>query len=98
MLGERQWSIGERYMSYEPNAHQKQIAILRQLLFVPQATFAELQKGTGLMSDPFAFHIKKRLPADISYKLLYHKRDFAKQTGKLLEDKLFLCMHAARAV
>lgn len=34
------------------------------------------------------------LQAKFEYKLLYHKRDFSKSTGKLLEDKLFLCMHA----
>lgn len=177
-------------MSYEPSTHQAQIAILRHLLFTPQAAFAELQKDTGLTSDHFAFHIKKLvaqhyvektttsyrltqrgkeyanrmdtdenkiekqpkvsviitlerrnkdgereflfqqrkknpyfdfwgrvggkvrwgesvieaadrelleetgLTADISYKLLYHKRDFDKTTGELLEDKLFLCVHA----
>lgn len=177
-------------MSYEPDAHPIQVAILRHLLFTPQAGFADLQKTTDLTSDHFNFHIKKlieesyvdktgrvykltgkgkeyanrmdtdeneieRQPkvsivvtlerknaagereflyqqrlknpyygfwgrlggkmrwgetvieaadrelfeetgmtADFEYKLLYHKRDFDKQTGRLLEDKIFLCVYA----
>ncbi len=34
------------------------------------------------------------LKADLEYKLLYHKRDFDKASGKLLEDKIFLCVYA----
>jgi 8-oxo-dGTP diphosphatase len=177
-------------MSYEPHAHAAQVVIMRNLLFAPQAGFAELQKATGLSSDHFSFHIKKLveegyveklerhyrlthkgkeyanrmdtdeneiekqpkisvaitlerkndkgereflfqqrkknpyydfwgrvggkirwgesvieaaereleeetgLEADFEYKLLYHKRDFNKNTGKLLEDKIFLCVYA----
>lgn len=46
-------------MSYEPTIHETQIVILRHLLFVPDAGFAELQKGTDLTSDHFNFHVKK---------------------------------------
>lgn len=177
-------------MSYEPDAHPAQVAILRHLLFTQEAGFAEIQKSTTLASDHFNFHIKKlidegyvdkndkqyqltgrgkeyanrmdtdeneieRQPkvsivvtlerksangereflyqqrlknpyygfwgrlggkmrwgetviqaaerelleetgmtANFEYKLLYHKRDFDKQTGKLLEDKIFLCVYA----
>jgi ADP-ribose pyrophosphatase YjhB (NUDIX family)/predicted transcriptional regulator len=177
-------------MSYEPNTHAAQVAILRHLLFKPQAGFSELQKATSLTSDHFNFHVKKLieegyveklekhyrlthkgkeyanrmdtdeneiekqpkvsvaitlerentegereflfqqrkknpyfdfwgrmggkirwgesvieaadrelkeetgLEADFEYKLLYHKRDFSKTTGKLLEDKLFFCVYA----
>jgi ADP-ribose pyrophosphatase YjhB (NUDIX family) len=177
-------------MSYEPDAHPAQVAILRHLLFTREAGFAEIQKSTTLASDHFAFHIKKlidegyvdkldkqyqltgrgkeyanrmdtdeneieRQPkvsivvtlerknargereflyqqrlknpyygfwgrlggkmrwgetviqaaerelleetgmtANFEYKLLYHKRDFDRQTGKLLEDKIFLCVYA----
>lgn len=177
-------------MSYEPNSHPAQVAILRHLLFTPQAGFTELQKATNLTSDHFNFHIKKLidegyvekndkhyslsrkgkeyanrmdtdeneierqpkvsivvtlerrsvtgereflyqqrlknpyygfwgrlggkmrwgetvleaaerelmeeagLTAHFSYRLLYHKRDFDKATGKLLEDKIFLCVYA----
>lgn len=179
----------ENTMSYEPNAHPAQVAILRHLLFTPHASFAELQKGTELTSDHFNFHIKKLieegyvekndksyllsrkgkeyanrmdtdeneiekqpkvsvtitlermngrgekeylfqqrkknpyfdfwgrvggkvrwgesvieaanrelleetgLKADLTYKLLYHKRDFDKKSRKLLEDKIFLCVY-----
>lgn len=34
------------------------------------------------------------LEANLEYRLLYHKRDFNKSTGKLLEDKIFLCVYA----
>lgn len=177
-------------MSYEPDAHPAQVAIMRQLLFVPSASFADLQKTTGMTSDHATFHIKKLvgegyvtkddtqyklsrqgkeyanrmdtdeneiekqpkvsivvtlerqseagereflyqqrlknpyygfwgrlggkmrwgetiieaaerelleetgLTADFEYKLLYHKRDFDKKSGKLLEDKIFLCVYA----
>jgi ADP-ribose pyrophosphatase YjhB (NUDIX family)/predicted transcriptional regulator len=179
-------------MSYEPNTHEAQVAILRHLLFLPHSTFSELQKATNLTSDHFNFHVKKLveegyvdksdrqyklthkgkeyanrmdtddnsiekqpkvsvaitlerrnkkgereflfqqrkknpyydfwgrvggkvrwgesvldaanrelkeetgLEADFEYKLLYHKRDFSKTTGKLLEDKIFLCVYATK--
>jgi ADP-ribose pyrophosphatase YjhB (NUDIX family) len=177
-------------MSYEPHAHAAQVAILRHLLFAPEAGFAEIQKTTELTSDHFNFHIKKLidegyvekpaknyrltvkgkeyanrmdtdeneiekqpkvsvaitlersnskgereflfqqrkknpyydfwgrvggkmrwgetvieaaereleeetgLKASFEYKLLYHKRDFDKKSGQLLEDKIFLCVYA----
>jgi 8-oxo-dGTP diphosphatase len=179
-------------MSYEPNTHTAQVAILRYLLFKPQAAFSELQKATNLTSDHFNFHVKKLvdegyveknekqykltnkgkeysnrmdtdeneiekqpkvsvaitlerqnskgereflfqqrkknpyfdfwgrmggkvrwgesvieaaerelmeetgLEAELEYKLLYHKRDFSKTTGKLLEDKMFFCVYATK--
>ncbi len=177
-------------MSYEPHTHLAQVAILRHLLFMPHAGFAQLQKVTDLTSDHFNFHVKKLieegyveksqthyklthkgkeyanridtdeneiekqpkvsvaimlerkgnegrreflfqqrkknpyfdfwgrvggkmrwgesiieagtrelkeetgLEADLKYQLLYHKRDFSTKTGKLLEDKIFLCVYA----
>ncbi len=50
-------------MSYESTVHEAQSLILRQLLFVPHAGFAQLQKETGLSSDHFNFHIKKLVEA-----------------------------------
>jgi ADP-ribose pyrophosphatase YjhB (NUDIX family)/predicted transcriptional regulator len=177
-------------MSYEPHTHTAQIEVMRRLLFVPKASFANLQKTTNLSSDHFTFHLKKLieegyiektdkvyrlthkgkeyanrmdtdekeierqpkisiaitlertndkgkreylfqqrkknpyfdfwgraggkirwgetiieaanrelleetgLVAKFEYKTLYHKRDFNKQTGRLLEDKIFLCVYA----
>jgi len=46
-------------MAYEPNAHEVQMKILREMLFVPKSTFAALQKATELTSDHANFHIKK---------------------------------------
>jgi predicted transcriptional regulator len=44
-------------MSHEVKIHDAQTSILRELLFRPKATFAELQKPTNLSSDHFNFHI-----------------------------------------
>ncbi|TAK89057.1 NUDIX hydrolase [Patescibacteria group bacterium] len=44
-------------MSHEVKIHDAQTSILRELLFVPEATYAELQKPTSLTSDHFNFHI-----------------------------------------
>jgi len=46
-------------MSIEVKIHQAQTGILRELLFVKEAGYAELQKPTGLASDHFNFHISK---------------------------------------
>lgn len=46
-------------MSHEVKLHEAQTSILRELLFVPQAGFAQLQKPTGLTSDHFMFHINR---------------------------------------
>lgn len=48
-------------MSYEPHAHQAQVAILRHLLFSTEASFADILKTTDMTSDHFNFHIKKLL-------------------------------------
>ena len=52
-------------MSYEPDVHKVQTGILRALLFVPNAGFAELQKTTELTSDHFTFHVKKLIDAGL---------------------------------
>jgi ADP-ribose pyrophosphatase YjhB (NUDIX family) len=48
---------------------------------VIEAAERELKEETGL-------------EADFEYKMLYHKRDYDKVTDNLLEDKIFLCVHA----
>ncbi len=50
-------------MSYEPNAHDAQMAILKELLLAPAVSFAKLQKTTDLTSDHFNFHLKKLVEA-----------------------------------
>lgn len=47
---------------------------------VIEAARRELKEETGL-------------EADLEYRLLYHKRDFNKESGELLEDKIFLCVY-----
>jgi 8-oxo-dGTP diphosphatase len=46
-------------MSHEITIHEVQTSILRELLFLPSAGFAELQKSTKLTSDHFTFHIQR---------------------------------------
>jgi 8-oxo-dGTP pyrophosphatase MutT (NUDIX family) len=46
-------------MSLELELHGAQASILRELLFVQEAGFAQLQKPTGLTSDHFNFHIAR---------------------------------------
>jgi 8-oxo-dGTP pyrophosphatase MutT (NUDIX family) len=46
-------------MTLEVKIHQAQTSILRELLFVKAAGYAELQKPTGLTSDHFNFHITR---------------------------------------
>lgn len=46
-------------MSHEAQVHEAQTKILRELLFLPACTFAELQKVSGLESDHAKFHIKR---------------------------------------
>lgn len=46
-------------MSFDIKIHDAQTAILRELLFRPQAGFAHMQKPTGLTSDHFNFHITR---------------------------------------
>jgi ADP-ribose pyrophosphatase YjhB (NUDIX family) len=46
-------------MAHEVNIHAAQTSILRELLFAPEAGFAQLQKPTGLTSNHFNFHIAK---------------------------------------
>lgn len=46
-------------MSLEVKIHEAQTNILRALLFLPAAGYADLQKPTGLSSDHFNFHIAR---------------------------------------
>lgn len=46
-------------MTLEVKIHDAQTSILRELLFVRDAGYAELQKPTGLTSDHFNFHIAR---------------------------------------
>lgn len=52
-------------MSFEPEVHKAQTSILRALLFIPHASFAELQKTTDLSSDHFNFHIRRLIDSDM---------------------------------
>lgn len=56
-------------MSHEVKIHDAQTSILRELLFHPQANFAKLQKGTGMSSDHFNFHIQKLVDLNLVEKV-----------------------------
>lgn len=56
-------------MSHEIKPHVAQTAILRELLFQPSATYACLQKPTGLTSDHFAFHVARLVELGMVEKL-----------------------------
>lgn len=56
-------------MSYEASAHSAQMSILRHLLLSPSASFATLQKETGLTSDHFNFHLSKLIDTGYVSKL-----------------------------
>lgn len=73
-------------MSYESTIHEAQIQILRHLLFVPDASFAELQKGTDLTSDHFTFHIKKLV--ENGYVTKYDTRYALTPEGKEYANRL----------
>ena len=51
-------------MSHEAQIHEAQTKILRELLFIPETNFAELQRVSGLESDHAKFHIKRLVELD----------------------------------
>ncbi len=71
-------------MSLEVKIHDAQTNILRELLFVQHAGYAELQKTTELTSDHFNFHISKLVALDLvekvergTYKLSSRGKEYA---------------------
>ena len=56
-------------MAINEKIHDTQTAILRELLFVHDAGYAELQKPTGLTSDHFNFHIARLVELGIVEKV-----------------------------
>ena len=46
-------------MTHEVQVHEAQTAILRELLFKPDAGYSELRKKTGMESDHFKFHVRR---------------------------------------
>jgi 8-oxo-dGTP pyrophosphatase MutT (NUDIX family) len=58
-------------MSHEVDIHQTQTKILRELLFMPQASFSKLQKASGLEPDHFKFHLAKLVDLGYVKKVTY---------------------------
>jgi ADP-ribose pyrophosphatase YjhB (NUDIX family) len=74
-------------MSLEVNVHAAQTAILRELLFRPQAGYAELQRPTGLMSDHFNFHVVRLVDLGLVQKVVRGKYKLTPK-GKEYANKL----------
>ncbi|HSX41054.1 MAG TPA: NUDIX domain-containing protein [Candidatus Saccharimonadales bacterium] len=71
-------------MSHESKIHEAQTSILRELLFVLHAGYAELQKPTGLSSDHFNFHIQRLVDLNLvekvergKYRLTHKGKEYA---------------------
>ncbi|HSE61659.1 MAG TPA: NUDIX domain-containing protein [Candidatus Saccharimonadales bacterium] len=71
-------------MSVDKQLHPAHVAILRVLLFSPEARFAELQKASELTSDHFNFYLKQLLDeeyitkkAEGAYHLTFKGKEFA---------------------
>lgn len=71
-------------MAHEVKIHDAQVAILRELLFHPEAGYAQMQKPTGLTSDHFNFHITRLIDLGLvvkvkkgSYKLSQKGKEYA---------------------
>lgn len=71
-------------MSIDKQLHPAHVAILRVLLFRPNARFAELQKEANLSSDHFNFYLKQLVDEDFieknddgAYLLTFKGKEFA---------------------
>jgi len=70
-------------MSIDKLLHPAHVAILRVLLFAPEARFAELQKASELSSDHFNFYLKQLLDEAYidktsgAYRLTFKGKEFA---------------------
>ena len=74
-------------MGHEVKIHDAQVAILRELLFHPEAGFAQMQKPTGLTSDHFNFHMTRL--QDLGYVEKVKKGSYKlSQKGKEYANKL----------
>jgi len=73
-------------VSHEAHIHSAQTTILRELLFMPTARFAELQKATGLESDHVKFHIARLV--ELGYVLKSGQVYSLTSTGKEYANKL----------
>ena len=74
-------------MSIDVKIHDAQTSILRELLFVREAGYAQMQKGTGLSSDHFNFHIGKLVELGLVEKIARGKYALTTK-GKEYANKL----------
>lgn len=74
-------------MSLEVSVHEAQTSILRELLFLPHAGYAELQKPTGLTSDHFNFHVSRLVELGLVEKIARGKYQLTAR-GKEYANKM----------
>src|SRR5579864_6109980 len=74
-------------MAHEVNVHEAQTAILRELLFKPDAGYTELRKKTELESDHFKFHIRRLMETGYVAKT-DRRRYFLTPKGKEYANKI----------
>lgn len=74
-------------MSHESQIHPVQTHILRELLFLPSASFTDLQKPLGLDADHFKFHIQRLVVLGYVEKVEYGVYALT-QKGKEYANKL----------
>ena len=76
-------------MSYEADAHEAQMKMLRQLLLSKEASFSELQKSAGLSSDHTTFHIKQLVQSGyVSKKLKAYGKYILTRKGKEYANRM----------
>ncbi len=75
-------------MSHEVKIHQIQTIILRELLFIPEASFSVLREKTNLGSDHFKFHIARLIEEDYIEKSTKNGHYTLTHKGKEYANKL----------
>ncbi|MGD8374380.1 MAG: NUDIX hydrolase [Candidatus Woesebacteria bacterium] len=95
-------------MKINDTMHTAQVAILRALLFAPDASFAQLQKASKLSSDHFNFHLKRMIEQDVvkknergNYLLTTHGKEYANRFDtdeRIIEKqpKIAVCLKIMR--
>lgn len=75
-------------MTHEVKIHEAQTTILRELLFIPSASFSELRKQTSLESDHFKFHVARLQDEGYIEKSAIDGKYFLTHKGKEYANKL----------
>ena len=78
-----------KLVSYEADAHEAQMKMLRQLLLSEEASFSQLQKSADLTSDHATFHIKQLIQSGyIAKKLKSYGKYVLTRKGKEYANRM----------